>query len=112
MGPERLPNATTGAPAKDAPAIDEEDQAILAPVQAPQQLPPPPLAAARSIPQRFGRLEEDVQRLRRDVWSLRGLAFDRTFRGRSPLAFLRHTRQRTNSASTSAAQQDPQQPDP
>ncbi|GKC94225.1 hypothetical protein Tco_1159667, partial [Tanacetum coccineum] len=39
-------------------------------------------------------------------------AFDGTFQGSSPLAFQRRTRQRTNGASTSAAQQDPHQPDP
>ncbi|GKE59915.1 hypothetical protein Tco_1510282, partial [Tanacetum coccineum] len=76
MGPERQPDAAAGAPvvAEDAPAIDEGDQAVLPPVQAPQQRPPPPPSAdARTIPQRLGRLEEDVQGLRRDVGSLRGL---------------------------------------
>ncbi|GJT53905.1 RNA-directed DNA polymerase, eukaryota [Tanacetum coccineum] len=127
--------------AEDAPVIIEGDQAVPAPVQAPQQPPPPPLAAARTMPQRLGRLEEEVQGLRRDVRSLRGLVkrsmtdqgrfstwmisaqlmdasgltyqeFDGTFRGSSPAAFQRRTRQRTGEASTSAAQQDPQQPDP
>ncbi|GKE44399.1 hypothetical protein Tco_1471683 [Tanacetum coccineum] len=75
MGPERQPDAVAGAPAvaKDAPAVDEGDQAVPAPVQAPQQPPPPPLAAARTVPQRLGRLEEDVQGLLRDVRSLHGL---------------------------------------
>ncbi|GJS44346.1 hypothetical protein Tco_0569389 [Tanacetum coccineum] len=90
-----------------------------------------------------GRLEEEVQGLRRDVGTLRGLvkrsmtdqgrfstwmmscmtqlmdasgltykAFDGTFRGSSPAAFQRYTRQRTGEASTFTAQQDPQQPDP
>ncbi|GJR19706.1 hypothetical protein Tco_0968233 [Tanacetum coccineum] len=74
MRPERQPDAAAGAPAvaEDAPADDEGDQAILAPVHAPQQLPPPP-PAARTMPQRLGRLEEEVQGLRRDVRSLRGL---------------------------------------
>ncbi|GKE69734.1 hypothetical protein Tco_1527806, partial [Tanacetum coccineum] len=36
-------------------------------------LPPPPPAATRTVPQRLGRLEEEVQGLRRDVGSLRGL---------------------------------------
>ncbi|GJX90526.1 hypothetical protein Tco_0343852 [Tanacetum coccineum] len=104
-------DAAAGAPAivEDAPAVDEGDQAISAPVQAPQQPPPPP-PVARTVPQRLGRLEEDVQELHRDVGSLRGLAFDGTFQGSSPLAFQRHTRQRTDSASTSAAQHDQQQP--
>ncbi|GJT28536.1 hypothetical protein Tco_0908811 [Tanacetum coccineum] len=37
MGPERQPDAAAGAPAvaEDTPAVDEGDQAILAPVQAP-----------------------------------------------------------------------------
>ncbi|GKB22544.1 hypothetical protein Tco_0861945 [Tanacetum coccineum] len=39
-------------------------------------------------------------------------AFDGTFRGSSPAAFQRCTRQRTNDASTSTVQQDQQQPDP
>ncbi|GKE57368.1 hypothetical protein Tco_1496553 [Tanacetum coccineum] len=110
MGPERQPDATASAPAvaEDAPTVDEGDQAVSAPVQAPPPLPP----AAKTVPQRLGRLEEDVQGLRRDVRSLRGLTFDETFRGSSPLAFQRRTRQRTDGASTSAAQQDPQQLDP
>ncbi|GJY80260.1 hypothetical protein Tco_0493011 [Tanacetum coccineum] len=96
-----------------------------------------PLAAARTMPQRLGRLEEEVQGLCRDVRSLHGLversmtdqgrfstwmmscmaqlmdasgltyqAFDGTFRGSSPTAFQRRTRQKTSEASTSAAQQD------
>ncbi|GJS34176.1 hypothetical protein Tco_0532558 [Tanacetum coccineum] len=71
MGPERQPDVAAGAPAdaEDAPIIDEGDQAVLAPVQAPQQPPPPP-PAARTMPQRMARLEEDVQGLRRDVGSL------------------------------------------
>ncbi|GJQ97682.1 hypothetical protein Tco_0008821 [Tanacetum coccineum] len=75
IGPERQPDTAAGAPAdaEDAPIVDEGDQAIPTPMQAPQQLPPPFPAAARTIPQRLGRLEEDVQRLRRDVGSLRGL---------------------------------------
>ncbi|GJV06568.1 hypothetical protein Tco_1344224 [Tanacetum coccineum] len=55
------------------PIIDEGGQADPAPEQAPQQPPPPYPAAAKTIPQRLGRLEEDVQGLRRDVGSLRGL---------------------------------------
>ncbi|GJY38743.1 hypothetical protein Tco_0425107 [Tanacetum coccineum] len=47
-----------------------------------------------------------------DASGLTYQAFDGTFRGSSPLAFQRRTRQRTDGASTSAAQQDQQQPDP
>ncbi|GJT27135.1 hypothetical protein Tco_0907410 [Tanacetum coccineum] len=63
MGPERQSDVAAGAPAdsEDAPIIDEGSQADLAPVQAPQQLPLPPPAPARTIPQRLGRLEEDVR---------------------------------------------------
>ncbi|GKC18878.1 hypothetical protein Tco_1021028 [Tanacetum coccineum] len=142
---DRQPDTAAGAPAvaKDAPAVDEGDQAILAPIHTPQQLPPQPPAAARIVPLRLGRLDEDVQGLRRDVGSLHGLversmtdqgrfstwmmtcmtqlmdasgltyqAFDRTFRGSSPAAFQRRTRQMIVKANTSITQQDPQQPDP
>ncbi|GKC84506.1 hypothetical protein Tco_1140223 [Tanacetum coccineum] len=105
IGPERQPDAATGAPAvaKDAPAADE------------------------------GILEEEVHGLRRDVRSLRGLVeismtdqgrlstwmmacmaqlmdasgltyqvFDGTFRGSSHASFHRCNRKRTGEASTSA----------
>ncbi|GKD71440.1 hypothetical protein Tco_1325530 [Tanacetum coccineum] len=57
-----LPDAATGVPgaAQDAPAVDEGNQAVLAPVQVPQQPPPPPPAVGRTMPQRLGRLEEEV----------------------------------------------------
>ncbi|GKC19882.1 hypothetical protein Tco_1022032 [Tanacetum coccineum] len=72
---DRQPDAAAGAPAvaEDALAVDEGDEAVPAPIQAPQQLPPPLPAAARTVPWRLGRLEEDVQGLRRDIGSLRGL---------------------------------------
>ncbi|GJU80235.1 hypothetical protein Tco_1282600 [Tanacetum coccineum] len=47
-----------------------------------------------------------------DASGLTYQVFDGTFRGSSPAAFQRCTRQRTGEASTSAAQQGPQQPDP
>ncbi|GJR30124.1 hypothetical protein Tco_1106356 [Tanacetum coccineum] len=57
-GPERQQVAAAGAPkaAKDALVVDEGAQADPAPVQAPQ-LPPPPLAAGRTMPPRLGRLK-------------------------------------------------------
>ncbi|GKG22953.1 hypothetical protein Tco_0388256, partial [Tanacetum coccineum] len=45
---------------EDAPAVDNGDQAVSAPVQA----PPPPPDAARTMPQRMDRLEEDVHEIR------------------------------------------------
>ncbi|GKD90275.1 hypothetical protein Tco_1365782 [Tanacetum coccineum] len=72
MGPERQPDAVAGAPAKveDAPIVDEGSQADPTPAQAPQQPPPQPPASARTMVQRLGRLEEDIQGLRRDVGRL------------------------------------------
>ncbi|GKD53249.1 hypothetical protein Tco_1286636, partial [Tanacetum coccineum] len=70
-----LIDMASGAPkaVKDAPVVAEGDQAVPAPVQAPQQPPPPPPVAARTMPQRLGRQDEEVQEMRRDVGSLRGL---------------------------------------
>nr|GEW34196.1 hypothetical protein [Tanacetum cinerariifolium] len=67
--------AAAGTPgvAEDAPAVNEGDQALSAPVQAPQQPPSPPHAAVRTIPQILGRLEEEVHGLHKDVRSLSGL---------------------------------------
>ncbi|GJT81035.1 hypothetical protein Tco_1055377 [Tanacetum coccineum] len=64
-GPERQPDAIAGARAiaEDAPAVDEGDQAVLAPVQAPQQPPLPPPAPTRTMPQRMARLEKDVHEI-------------------------------------------------
>ncbi|GJV88753.1 hypothetical protein Tco_1532691 [Tanacetum coccineum] len=98
---ERLWGLTVIAPT--LPVIDMAELAILALVQEPQQPPPPP-AVGRTMPQRLGRLEEEVEQTCQ--------AFDRTFQGRSPTAFQRRTRQRTDGASTFAAQQGQQQPDP
>ncbi|GKA90638.1 hypothetical protein Tco_0812508 [Tanacetum coccineum] len=47
--------------------IDDGAQVVPAPIH----VPPP--AAGRTMPQRLGRLEEEVQGLRQDVRSLRGL---------------------------------------
>ncbi|GJZ66220.1 hypothetical protein Tco_0622916, partial [Tanacetum coccineum] len=76
-GPERQQVVAFGAleAAEDVPVVVEGGQVISAPVQAPQQPPPPPPppVAARTMPQRLVNLEEEVQGLRRDVRSLRGL---------------------------------------
>ncbi|GJR82486.1 hypothetical protein Tco_0153271 [Tanacetum coccineum] len=139
LGPERQQVAMAGAPeaVKDALVVDEGALADPASIQAPQSPPPPP-AAGRTMPQRLGRLEEEIQGLRKDVGSLRGLversmtdqgrvftwmiscmtqlmeASGQTYQAfdgtfRAPAIFERRTRQRTGEASTFAA---PQQPDP
>ncbi|GKB56168.1 hypothetical protein Tco_0912354, partial [Tanacetum coccineum] len=75
LGPERQSNVAAGVlgAAEDASAVDEGDQAVPSPVQAPHQPPPPPPAVGRTMPQRLGRLEEEVQGLQQDVRILRGL---------------------------------------
>ncbi|GJS23620.1 hypothetical protein Tco_0452252 [Tanacetum coccineum] len=100
---------------------------------------PPPPAPARTIPQRMARLEEDVHEIhgalteqrevidamardfsRFSTWAITGLV---RMMERAGVAYVpyfethvsyqrRRVRQRTGEASTSAAQQDPQQPDP
>ncbi|GKC01386.1 hypothetical protein Tco_0987522, partial [Tanacetum coccineum] len=140
MGLERQPVAAASAlaVAEDAPIIDKGGQADPAPEQAPQQPPPPPPAHARTMPQRMARLEEDVYEICRGLteqrevidvmardfsrfstWVTTGLGnmMDRAGIAYTPYAqthvsYQRHVRQRTGEASTSAAQQDPQQPDP
>ncbi|GJZ56334.1 hypothetical protein Tco_0611527 [Tanacetum coccineum] len=114
MGPERQPVAAAGAPAvvEDALIIDEGGQADPAPEQAPQHPPPPPQAHAITMPQRMARLEENVLEIRR------GLIDDG--QGRSCLyaicsdpCIIPEARQTEDwRGSTSAAQQDQQQPDP
>ncbi|GJR73589.1 hypothetical protein Tco_0085954 [Tanacetum coccineum] len=73
LGPERQQVAVAGAPraTKDAPVVNEGVQANPTPMQALQQPPPSPLIAGRTMPQRLGRIEEEVQGLRQDVRSLR-----------------------------------------
>ncbi|GKC79090.1 hypothetical protein Tco_1129864 [Tanacetum coccineum] len=109
--------------------------AVLAPVQAPPQPPP---AAARTLPQRMDRFEEDVHEIRgaltekhevidamaRDfsrfsTWAITSLArmMDKagvtyTSYYKTPREYhRRRLRQRTGEANTSTAQQDQQQPD-
>ncbi|GJZ20232.1 hypothetical protein Tco_0556822 [Tanacetum coccineum] len=52
LGPERQPDAAAGAieAIEDALVVDEGDQAVSAPVQAPQQPPPPHPAVGRTMP--------------------------------------------------------------
>ncbi|GKE01839.1 hypothetical protein Tco_1389822, partial [Tanacetum coccineum] len=116
--------------AQDASVIDEGGQADPAPVQA------PPPAAARTMPQRMARLEEDVYEIRgtlaeqREVisamardfssiytWTTTSLArmMDRagvtyTSYSETSREYVRRVRRRTDGASTSAAQQGLQQP--
>ncbi|GKA22901.1 hypothetical protein Tco_0708863 [Tanacetum coccineum] len=66
--------------AEDAPNIDKGAQAVLTPIHSP---PPPPPATGRTIPQRLGRLEEEIKGLRQDVRRLRGLVRDRDRSGNS-----------------------------
>ncbi|GJY24848.1 hypothetical protein Tco_0398506 [Tanacetum coccineum] len=134
------PDAAVGAPTvvEDAPAADEGDQAIPAPVQAPQQPPPPPLAVARTRPQRMARLEEDVHEIREALTEQRevidAMAYDFskfstwvvTALGRmmdragvtyvpysqTHVPYQRRVRCMTDEASTSTTQHDLQQPDP
>ncbi|GKE30906.1 hypothetical protein Tco_1446290, partial [Tanacetum coccineum] len=122
MRPERQPDAATDTPrvAQDAPVIDLDGQ------------------AARTMPQRMVRLEEDVHEIRKALteqrevidamahdfsrfytWTTTSLAWmmDRdgvsyTSYSQTPREYQRRVRCRTNGASTSTAQQDPHQPYP
>nr|GEW14601.1 hypothetical protein [Tanacetum cinerariifolium] len=89
QAPEKVVAADALEAAEDAPAVDEGAHADRAPVQAPQS-PPPPLTLMDASGQTYQ-------------------AFDGAFRGSSPAAFERRTRQRTEDASTSIALH---QPDP
>nr|GEU82458.1 copia protein [Tanacetum cinerariifolium] len=60
----------------------------------------------RTMPKRIAMLEEEVQELRWSIMGLRGDAFYETLVGSSWFPYQRHTRRRTNDASTSTAQQD------
>ncbi|GKB93791.1 hypothetical protein Tco_0979928 [Tanacetum coccineum] len=130
-----LPDVAAGAleVAQDAPIIDEGGQADSAPTHA-----PPPPAAARTMIQRMARLEANVHEIsgtlteQRELISAMAHDFSRfctwtttsltrmmdregvTYKSYSETLreYTRHVRCRTYGASTSAAQQDPQQPDP
>ncbi|GKG06746.1 hypothetical protein Tco_0329715, partial [Tanacetum coccineum] len=114
--------------------VDERNQVVLALVQA----PPPPLAAARTMPQRMARLEEDVHKIRRALAEQREVivAMARDFSrftvraaggiaqlldlarvtytpySKTHIPYQCRVRQRTGEASTSTARQDQQQHDP
>ncbi|GJZ83475.1 hypothetical protein Tco_0648648 [Tanacetum coccineum] len=77
MGLERQPDVTAGSPgvAEDAPTVNEGDQAIPTPMQVPQQPPLPPLATGRTMPQRLGRLKEELMKASGQTYQ----AFDGTF---------------------------------
>ncbi|GKB29809.1 hypothetical protein Tco_0869210 [Tanacetum coccineum] len=114
MGPERHPEATAGAPgvAQDASIIDEGGQAIPAPILAPQKPPLPPPVPARTMPQRMSRLEEDVYEIRGALIEQReGRSYLYTVFSYSYI-ITEGADRGCAMASTSAAQQDPHQPDP
>ncbi|GKC76521.1 hypothetical protein Tco_1127295 [Tanacetum coccineum] len=101
-GPEKQQVAAAGAleVAEGAPDVDEGDQAVLAPIQAPQ---PPVVRRARTMAQRLGRFT---------TWTVIGLSrmMDQVgVRYTSYLdyhtPYVRRTRRRTDDASTSAPQQ-------
>ncbi|GJT66830.1 hypothetical protein Tco_1018310 [Tanacetum coccineum] len=89
MGPKRQPDATAGAPvvAEDALAIDEGDQAILAPM------------FSTWVITSLGRMMDRA--------GVTYMPYSQTH-----VPYQRRVRRRTDEASTSAAQQDQQQPDP
>ncbi|GJS56911.1 hypothetical protein Tco_0651695 [Tanacetum coccineum] len=69
-GLERQQAGGPGA-AEDAPVVDEGAQAVPAPIQAPQPLPPAP--QHRTMTQRIERLEEEMRKLQQSVIGLRGV---------------------------------------
>ncbi|GKD66562.1 hypothetical protein Tco_1308670 [Tanacetum coccineum] len=92
--------------AEGAPDVDEGDQAVSAPIQAPQ--PPPAAGPARTMAHRLGRLEEDVHGSRVALGEHREAGVRYTSYSDYQIPHVRRTRRRTDDASTSA----PQQPDP
>ncbi|GJV33319.1 hypothetical protein Tco_1393719 [Tanacetum coccineum] len=120
-----------------APGPKRQPDAAAAPVQAPQ--PRPPVAEpARTMAQRLAKVEEDVHEIRgalgeqreildsiaRDfsrfsTWTVVGLSqmmsqarVRYTSYANFQIPYARHTKYRTDGASTFTAQQDEQQPDP
>ncbi|GJT06315.1 hypothetical protein Tco_0840777 [Tanacetum coccineum] len=104
-----LPDAAAGAPggAKDASTVDEGDQAVSAPIRR-------ALAEQREV---IGAMVRDFSRF--IVWAASGIAqlldsarVTYTPYSETHVPYQRCVRRRTDGASTSAAQQDQQQPDP
>ncbi|GKE61196.1 hypothetical protein Tco_1511563 [Tanacetum coccineum] len=111
MGPKRHPDATVGAPgvAQGAPIVDEGGQADPAPVQIRGML-----AEQREV---ISAMAQDFSIF--CTWTTTSLArmMDRadvtyTSYSKTPREYTRLVICRTGKASTSAAQQDPHQPDP
>ncbi|GKB54220.1 hypothetical protein Tco_0904973 [Tanacetum coccineum] len=106
LGPERQPDVVAGAPTvvEDAPAADKGDQAEVHGLRR-------DVRTLRGLVERSmtdqGRFSTWMMLCMAQLTDASGLtyqALDGTFRGSSPAAFQRRTRQRTGEASTSAAQ--------
>ncbi|GJR61671.1 hypothetical protein Tco_1503833 [Tanacetum coccineum] len=95
--------------AEGAPNVDEGDQAVLAPIQAPQ--PPPTAGPARTTTQRIARLEEDVHGMRGALGEQREVLDSWGTGGHTPhqvqlayvdfqIPYVRRTRRGTDDANT------------
>ncbi|GKC15380.1 hypothetical protein Tco_1012162 [Tanacetum coccineum] len=100
-GPERQQVVAAGAleVVEGAADVDEGDQAVLEPVQAPQ---PPETGPARTMEQRLARLEEDVHGIRGALGEQREARVRYTSYSDYHIPYVRRTRRRTDDASTSA----------
>ncbi|GKC12081.1 hypothetical protein Tco_1008863 [Tanacetum coccineum] len=92
--------------AEDTLVLDEGALAVLEPAQVPQA--PPTAGPAKTMAQRLARLEEDVHGIRGALGEQREARVRYTSYSDYHIPYVRHTRRRTDDASTSA----PQQPDP
>ncbi|GJZ86171.1 hypothetical protein Tco_0657781 [Tanacetum coccineum] len=86
--------------AEGAPDVDEGDQAVLAPIQAPQ--PPPTAGPARTTTQRIARLEEDVHGMRGALGEQREAGVRYTSYADFQIPYVRRTRRGTDDANTLA----------